>query len=345
MSIRSYSLRLGGGACTAAALLLSLVIPDALNGWLVGFAFWSSLPIGALVLVMMIRLIPGRWSRVLTAPAEAASLVLPLALLASLPLLIGTGALYPWSGQAEEGFRGAYLVPWSFALRTIGFFALTIALALALLLRPRWSTPLAAGGLILFVPFDTVIAFDWLMSLDPEFHSSGFGLYVLSIQVTIALCLLILVHLTTEPEDCAPPAGVLLSSLLLWAYFAFMQFFIIWSADLPQGVVWYQHRSGGAWTAVIWIVAALHLVPTFLLLFAPFRRGRAWLISVCIAVLLGKALEVCWLVLPDTSASLAAVVVTLLSLGGLGAVTAAIFPEALRRRRTPALARERKAVS
>jgi len=345
MNGRSARFWLTGGVCVAAGLLLSLLMPEAFGGWLIGLVFWSSLPLGGLVLIMMIRIIPGEWGRQLSDPAEAAVLVLPLIFLAALPMLVGLGALYPWTEETEEGFRSFYLVPWSFTLRTILFLALTMGLALILLARPRWSMPAAVAGLIVFVPFHTVIAFDWLMSLDSAFHSSGFGLYVLSIQVTIALCLLILVHLVMEPRDTGVLGGVLLSTLLLWAYFSFMQFFIIWSTDLPHRVAWYQHRSGGAWTAVIWIVAALHFVPTFLLFFTPFRRERRWLMRFCVAILLGKALEVCWLVLPDTSAGLPAIAVALLSLTGMGLLMAAALPEARRRRNQLTTAGEREVAS
>ncbi|WEX10567.1 hypothetical protein [Chelativorans sp. AA-79] len=333
MSDRSVQLWLVGVGCAVAALAVCLVVPKALGGWLMAFVFWSSLPLGALVLLMMIRIIPGKWRRELGGAAEVAILLSPLALLAVLPVFAGLGALYPWADTSGEGgFRGAYLMPWSFVLRTVLFFALSVALAVLLMGRPRWSMPVSVAGLILFVPFDTAIAFDWLMSLDPKFHSSGFGLYILSIQVVIAVCLLILAYLSAGPRAglSGIPGAVLLSALLLWAYFAFMQFFIIWSTNLPHGVLWYQHRSGGAWTGIMWVVAALHFLPAFLLLFSPFRRGRAWLMGFAAAILVGKALEVSWLVLPNIYAGFPSVAVALLSLGGLGALTAAAVPRARR---------------
>lgn len=328
----AFRLGVAGAACVAAALILSLLVPEAFGGWLAGFVFWSGIPLGALVLVMMIRIIPGRWAQELGEPAEAAMLLLPLAMLAALPVLAGLGALYPWAGETEQGFRGAYLAQGSFMLRTALFFALTTGLALLLVLRRRWSMQVSVCGLILFVLFDTAIAFDWLMSLDPEFHSSGFGLYVLSIQVTIALALLIPAHLSAAPgeQHRGVLGALLLCALLLWAYFAFMQFFIIWSTNLPPNVLWYQHRAAGSWSSVTYVIATLHFLPAFLLLFAPVRCGRQWLVGLCAAVLVGKALEACWLVLPDTSAGIASIAVAVLSLIGLGALSAAAFGEAQR---------------
>lgn len=183
---------LAGATSVALALVLGYAEPGALGGWLAAFFFWSSLPIGALCLAAMMGLIPGAWRAELQAQAGAAFLLLPLAALSVIPVLVGLAGLYSWAGApGSEGFRGIYLSPLFFIGRTVIFFAATGAIALLLLLRPQ-STAIAAVGLIVFVLFDTTIAVDWLMSLEPDFHSSGFGLYVLSIQATIALAFLIL---------------------------------------------------------------------------------------------------------------------------------------------------------
>lgn len=343
----TVALVLFGAACAAAALLIAVIFPRALGGWLVGFVYWSSLPLGALVLAMMIRIIPGRWGDELGGPAEAATLLLPAALPFVLPVLIGIDTLYPWARQVENNFRGLYLAPWSFVLRTLLFFAITIVFAIALL-RARRPVAIASAGLILVVLLDTAIAFDWLMSLDPQFHSSGYGLYVLSIQTTIALALLIPAHLLAKPGEkhTGVLGALLLTALLLWAYFAFMQFFIIWSTNLPNGASWYLRRVAGSWPAVVYLYAALHFVPIFLLLFGPIRRSRQWLIGLCMSVLAGKALEVVWLVLPDTGTDAASIIAALLSLAGLGALTGAALPELRRiRERIAAASADRAAAS
>lgn len=322
MMSRPAPVLIGVAAC-AAALLLALAEPKAaLAGWLVGFVYWGALPIGALALVMMMRLIPGGWDAELAPSAEAAMLLMPLAALAALPILVGVHALYGWAdAPSPSGFRAVYLTPGLFALRSMAGFAVFTLLAVLLLTRRAWSTPVASAGLIVFTLLTTMLAVDWLMSLDPEFHSSGFGLYVLSIQMTVALVTLIVFHLLSgDPATRLNIlGGLLLTVVLLWAYFAFMQYFIIWSGNLPHGVMWYQRRGTGIWSAAEYTIAVLHLAPAFLLFFPDIRGDRRWLLRLSLAVLAGKALECLWLVLPAIDAPLwAALLAAVLSLAGLG---------------------------
>jgi hypothetical protein len=291
----------GAGACVATLLIAIFDPHAAIAGWLVGFAFWSSLPIGSLALVMMMRVLGGGWRDELEPAGEGLLLLLPAAALAVVPVLVGMQSLYPWVGEAKEGFRAVYMSAPLFVLRTGIFFAVTGPLAFLLLIRPARSTPLSAGGLIVFVLLDTTIVVDWLMSLDPEFHSSGFGLYVLCIQMSVALAALILMRLSAGDigERCGVLGGLLLCAMLFWAYFAFMQYFIIYSNNLPPEVAWYRRHAEGGWSTVEYAIAVLHLGPGFLLFFPPIRRSRGWLAALCVLVLVGSALEMAWLVLPD----------------------------------------------
>ncbi|MGE3933031.1 MAG: hypothetical protein AB7F67_07260, partial [Rhodospirillaceae bacterium] len=146
---------IAGAALCVVALALALADPAAaLSGWLVAFVFWSALPIGGLVLAMMMALIPGAWREELRDHADAATLLMPLAAAAAAPLLIGVGAVYPWT--AVGGFAG-YLAPVPFALRTVAFFAFAGAAA-ALVTTRRRAVPMAAAGLCILVPAHTVVA-------------------------------------------------------------------------------------------------------------------------------------------------------------------------------------------
>ncbi|WP_027133218.1 hypothetical protein [Geminicoccus roseus] len=321
-------LLLAGLAACALALLGALWAPEAaLSGWLAAYVFWSAVPVGALGLLMMMRLIPGAWADELSLPAEACMLLAPLAVAAVLPVLLGMDMLYPWTAGVEaKGMRPLYLTSWFFILRTASFWAVVGLLLALLLLRRAWSTPVASGGLILFVLFGTTMAVDWLMSLEPDFHSSGFGLYVLSIQLTLALAVLIPVRLlrSAPPGRPAVLGGLLLTAILLWVYFAFMQYFIIWSGNLPPGVQWYATRATPVWNGAAQASAALQLLPALLLLFPLVRQSRVWLLVLCALVLAGKALEILWLVLPATdSGGMMAPFAFLLAWLGLGALSLA----------------------
>lgn len=331
---------LGAAGCAIALLLAVLDAKAAMAGWLAGFVFWSAVPLGGLLIRLMTRVIPGAWREEVTPTAEMLVMLLPLAALGVLPILIAGHALYPWMSEpAADGFRGVYLSVWFFCLRSVLFLAGAIVLAFLLAIRPAWSLPLGAAGLIAFVLFDAVIAVDWLMSLEPDFHSSGFGLYVISIQASIALMTVVLIRLNVDPANARPDllGALMLTMLLLWEYFAFMQYFIIWSENLPKEVAWFRERGAGIWSAAEYAFCLLALVPTFLLFFTAIRHSRRWLRALAAAILIGKAVEILWLVFPAVhTPGFISPLVALLTVLGLGLLSVAFLGWIGRGSRVPA---------
>lgn len=309
MRIRRSNLRLwsGVGLCLCAISVCGFLwAPQAaLPAWLAGAFFWSGIPVGSLGLLMMMRLIPGAWSDELRLFAEAGTMLLPLAALSFLPVLAGMGFLYEWAKVSPEGaFQAFYLTPWFFVLRSILWFALLAGLSFLFLTRRVGAVALSCIGLILFIVLGSAIAIDWLMSLDPKFHSSVFGLYALSTQMTVALVWMIAASLVSahHPKTTGVLGALMLTVLLIWTYLAFMQYFILWSGNLPHDVLWYRRRGTGLWSFLEEAMAALHLGP-LLLLILPLRNSRTWLLGLGGAVLLGKVLETAWLVLPGSPGS------------------------------------------
>lgn len=309
----------GGAALCAVALVIVLRQPPALVGWLAAATFWAGLPLGALCLALAMRLIPGPWREELGAPLDTMALLSPLSLIAFLPVLAGPGSIYGWMDR-----DAVYMSRWFFSGRSATFLVSAGLLAAFLLRRQCRASAVAVAGMIAFVLADTAIAVDWLMSLDRSFHSSGFGLYALSIQTTSALAAGMLLRLRNR---AAPPrsdlhGALLLTLLLLWIYFAFMQYFIVWSGDQPHGVAWYLRRAQGAWLAMAWVAGTLGILSCILLLFPPIRSSRPWLVMLASLALAGRALETAWLAVPSapaTAASTAAVVAGL-AFTGLGAL-------------------------
>jgi len=288
----------GAVACVLALGLVFVDTRAALGGWLVAAVWIGSIPIGALGLLMMMRMIPGPWRDELALPTQRLTLLMPLAALAMVPVLVGVGRLYPWVDLPLHGYRAAYLSVWTFELRTIVFFA--AAIAVVVLLPRSTGQALAAGGIIALTLYDTTMVVDWLMTLDPGFHSSGFALYGMSIQYAIAVSALIVLRLAVGPasENTSVLGALLITVLLTWTYLAFMQYLIIWSGNLPQGVAWFAKRGSAGWSVVEYVITISALGPLFLLFFPPVRAGRFWLIALSLVVMLGKVFELAWLVLP-----------------------------------------------
>jgi hypothetical protein len=275
---------------------------------------------------MMMRLIPGIWSNEAMVVMEAASVLVPLAALVFVPVLLGLGAAYPWVGQTQDtAFREFYLSPAFFVARTVLWFVLLGALAALLIVRRTWSMLLACLGLVLFPLGGTVIVTDWLMTLDPEFRSSGFGLYGMSIQAAIAIAAGAATALAISGTMIRKPAvlgGLLLTALLLWAYFSYMQYVVIWSSDFPKLIDWYKVRGTGIWRMTLWSLVVVHTAAIALLILPPVLRRRRLLIGIALAVLAGKLLEVAWIVLPAGrhGPGILAIGLFVLANAGLGAI-------------------------
>lgn len=325
------------GAAGAIVLLGALVVGAlaggaAWRGWL-GAAFLAiSLPVGALGLIMTMRLISGVWARETSPILEAEALLAPLGALTLVPVLAALPVLYRWVHEPQRtAFRAAWLTPGAFVGVTLAWLALIFALTALLARRPKAPRAISCVGLILFMIFGTFAATAWLQSLDPDFNSSGFGLYVISLQMLLALAVAIVIGLS-RPEGLPRPGilgGVLLTVLLLWGYFIFMPFFISWSADVPAAAVWYLRRGRGVWGDLAWLVAATRFIPAFLLLFRTVRNDRRWLLAVASVVAAGSVPEVAWLVLPSPpgglSADPATAAVFILAVTGISALSAALL--------------------
>lgn len=304
-----------------AMLLIAVAPADALRGWLAAAFLWSGVPIGALGFIMIIHLTGGRWGHATLPTLEVAALTLPIAAVALVPVLVGIGVLYPWVSAAPEGFKGGWLAPLPFALRTIILFA-GLGLALwALVARRGSAVAISSVGLIFLAPMMSLVLVDWLLSLDPEFHSSGFGLYAMSIQFTVGWMAVTWLLLRRQPERTAALGAIAITLILTWLYLAFTSYFIIWSGDLSDVVGWYKVRGQGGWGIAYAIAAGIEAAAFVILLFTRPRNSARWLSGIAVAMIAGKVIEAAWLVLPQGgSVRLGAVALYLLAVVALGLV-------------------------
>jgi hypothetical protein len=316
------------------ALVLAIIEPGAMTGWLGAAAMIQALPMTAAILLLAMRLIAGVWEPMLRPVCEAALLVLPLAALAFVPVLIGLGALYPWAAQPLAGFKGAWLTPGGFVLRTILWFALLGLLAWRGFGR-RPSAALASVGLILITAFGSLAEIDWLMTLDPDFVSSGFGLQVIAIGVCGGYGALLAARLLLGPAPARTGVlgGLFLTLLLIWAYFQFLTYLIVWSGNLAGGADWYLPRGEGLWGRALLLASALGGVPLLALLLPGPRTGARWLVALGLAAAVGRAIEFAWIAIPPGGGW--ALLVFLLAASGFAAAAAALLRAGCRGRIAP----------
>ncbi len=298
------------------------------RSYLIAYLFWLQIGLGCLGMVMLHHLAGGRWSALIRRIMEAGALALvPLAVL-FLPILIGLPSIYPW---ADADFlahsevvqqKAAYLNVPFFVGRAAVYWV--VWLGLALLLR-RWSLAqdrtgdpalttrlrrLSAAGIILYMLSATWASYDWMMSLEPEWFSSAYGLLVISGQATAALALAIIglrgLARNATAQDWTQSfnhlGNLLLAFVMIWAYLSFSQFLIIWSANIPEEAIWYGRRSQGGWLTLGLIVIGVHfVVPFFLLLSRRFKRRAQTLTVLAWLILAARLLDLAWLILPAFS--------------------------------------------
>ena len=320
MSRRPRLLVLAAIPVALAGIVVALPIdPHAvLVSYLAAVAAVSAIPIGALGVLMIGYLVPGRWTEGLHAPLTAAALTMPLAGLLFAPVLIGMPWLYPWAQHAASApgsLQAVYLTPLFFAARTVVYFL--IWTALTLWVRRSWAHPArmitaASAGLILYASTASFAGIDWLESLTPEFHSSIYGLLFLTFQVLAGLAFALAVALWRPGAPTFSYGAILLSALLLWAYIQAMQYIIIWSGDIPEEAVWYLRREAGGWGVVSWGLVLLQFVgPFFVMLSTQVRNGRKPLLAIAVLTLALRFVEAVWLALPGTGVQGAILALTL----------------------------------
>ncbi len=274
------SLTVGVVGLAATAIGFVLDPREALFSYLVGIAYWLGMAVGALMLLAILHASNAKWPVVVRRMLErmAASCIVFVPLF--IPILLGMKQLFVWVGRpanlSEEtrallDHKQAYLNVPFFLLRTAIYFALWAAVAYLL---NAWSVRqdtsrdngltlkqrrLGAFSLPFLALSITFAAFDWLMSLEPTWYSTIFGVYTFAGGFVGAIALLTLITVLAQGPNLYGSlvsvdhlhnlGNFLFAFVIFWAYIAFSQFMLTWIADLPEEAPWYLVRAAGKWHA------------------------------------------------------------------------------------------------
>jgi hypothetical protein len=319
---------IAGLAGVGLSVIGALIDPTQfLRSYLVGFLFWNGITLGALAIAMLHHLTGGGWGIVVRRVLEAASRTLPLMAVAFVPILVGLPQLYLWARPEAVAVdpllqhKAPYLNTTAFADRAILYFAILGTIAFLLnrwsLEQDRTADPalrrrmrlLSGPGLALWCLAVTFIAVVWLMSLDPLWFSSIYGVYLMGSQGLAALAFLILVagHLATRPplqgviqsRHIGDYGNLMLAFLMLWGYFSVSQLIIIWSGNLPEEIPWYLSRLHGGWGKVGLVLVIGHFaVPFAFLLSRSIKTAPRALAGVALLVLAMRWVDLYWQAAP-----------------------------------------------
>ncbi len=298
-----------------------------LQSYLQAYLFWIGIALGCLALLMLHHLVGGAWGFRVRRLLEAGTRTFPLLAVLLVPLLLGLGSLYPWARPEEVAaeellqHKSLYLNVPFFVLRAVVYFAVWMLLAAFL---NRWSLEqdrtgdrslarrlqgLSGPGLVLYGLTVTFSAIDWVMSLEPRWYSTIYGMLFMAGQGLEALAFVIVVaHLLGRRNplsDVASPAhfhdlgNLLLTFLMLWAYMAFSQFLIIWAENLTEEIPWYLHRTAGGWQGIaVALIILQFALPFVLLLSRATKRNSGALAAAATVILLMRYVDLFWLVAP-----------------------------------------------
>jgi hypothetical protein len=319
---------LAGGILSPVCAAMSIFTPrQFIESYLIGFLFVLGIALGSLAMAMVHQLSGGAWGVMVRRSLGAASRTLPVVTLLFLPILVGMRYLYPWTDSTLVAhdpllqWKRPYLnVPFFYA-RAIFYFAVWNSLSFFL---NRWSLEqdatgdpaiaqrmrsLSAGGLVAYGVTVSFASFDWLMSIEPHWYSTMFGVLVLGAQGLSALAFAVValdwlsrrapLSAVVRPAHFHDLGNLVLAFVMLWAYFAFSQYLIIWSGNLPEEIDWYAHRLARPWRAIGVTIVALHFaVPFLLLLSRRLKRDSRLLAGVAAWLLLLRLVDLIWTVEP-----------------------------------------------
>jgi hypothetical protein len=320
-----------GAVGILASVVLALVGDEGgatfFRSYLVSFAYFLSLALGALFFVLITHLTRAGWSVALRRLAEVFSwTLLPLGLLA-IVLFFGLGDLYEWSHAEEVAHdpllqgKSGFLNPTFFILRVVFYFVVWNLLASYFLRRstaqdqsgdPQLTVRMermAAPGTILFALTVTFAAFDLIMSLYPHWYSTIFGVYYFAGCALGFFCLAaIMMRALQRPDRLGRVlhAGhyhdigkLIFAFVVFWAYIGFSQYMLIWYGNIPEETVFYSVRQQGTWLWLSLVLLFGHFIVPFLWLLSRRPKRRPTMLALAaLWLLVMHWLDLFYLVVP-----------------------------------------------
>lgn len=304
---------------------------DAERTWqayLMAFFFYISLSLMSLLFLALFHLTKAQWSINVRRMFEAMTAYIPYALVLMVGLVVGGPHLYKWlnpdivAHDALLQHKSAYLNQTFFIIRAVIFFVgwwLFFKKIVGASLKQDKSgeeslmlkvIPYCVAFIAFFALSYSFLSVDLLMSLEPHWFSTIFGIYMFggSTQAMFAGVILLVLFLQKKglfngmvTMDHVHDLGkFLLGFTVFWAYIAFSQYMLIWYANMPEETVFFMHRSVGAWAWVsMGLLVFKFIIPFLLLLPRWAKRTPKYLATICVLILLTQVMDLYWLIYPN----------------------------------------------
>lgn len=311
-------------------ILVASVMRNSERAWysyLVSFFYVVSLALGGLFFTAIQHVTKAGWSVNVRRVAEALTSFLPYAVVGALVLFIGGPKLYEWFHPSEMAkdplllHKSGYLNPTFFAIRLLLFFGLWLWFSKVMVGRSlaqdktgdesltHKQVGTAIGFLFSFAFSYSFFSVDTLMSLEPHWFSTIFGVYCFAglFQSTMAFMILTILYLKKKGklvgyvnENHLHDLGKFMFAFtVFWAYIAFSQYMLIWYANMPEETFFYLPRLSPGWVCVsVALLLFKFIVPFLALLPRWAKRTPAHLAVISILILIMQYVDIYWLTYP-----------------------------------------------
>lgn len=316
----------------------------ALFDYLLAYVFIMSIAVGSLFLIALEYLAGAEWSTPIRRIPEFLSSLIPILFILVIPLLLNLRSIFEWSHPDVTSHdkilsgKSPYLNTTFFIIRTlftVGIWSLFYFLFIGNSRKQDTSkdqsltkknNKLSAAFMPIFAITITVSAIDWMMSLEPHWFSTIFGIYFFAGSFVAALAAITLATVLLKEKGYLHPRmtnehlfslGALQFTFInFWAYIAFSQFMLIWYANLPEETFWFIGRWGGYWSYISLGLIFIHfLVPYAVLLTQPAKMDPKRLKFISVWILFAHVLDLYWLIMPQVHSAKAGVLTILFEFG------------------------------
>ena len=319
-------------AATAVAGLAGVAATGPVAGWerfwinwIQWFLFLLTIGLGCLFIVALEHVVGAKWSVPLRRVPEKLSSLILLVCPAALLGLLSLRVLYPWT--SPESLQNPVIAGKSvwlnipfFAIRALACIALWI-IAYRIFVRgsmrqdqdkdPKFNVRVRRFAPVFMALFGitlTVASFDWISSLEPEWYSDVFGVYIFAgtFLAGLAATVLAVQHLMARgrlpgvrPDHVYNLGGFLFAFTVFWSYIGFAQYLLMWYANLPEEVFWYKERLEGLWGPLLLVLAILHFfVPFFALIPRDAKGSPRRMVWIAFIMLVAHWLDLYWMIFP-----------------------------------------------
>lgn len=302
----------------------------ALLNYLMAYMFILSIGIGSLLLIALEYVGGADWSVPIRRVVEFLSAIIIFLPILVLPLVFSIHDIFHWAHKdaaaVDEILKGKspYLNETFFIIRVFAVLAIWGSFYFLMIRNSNAQDKsrdqsLTKKNIILsaiFIPFFaitiTITAVDWLMSLEPHWFSTIFGVYFFSSSVVASLAAITLFVVKLKENGYMHPKlvddhlfslGALQFAFInFWAYIAFSQYLLIWYANLPEENFWFLHRWENGWQYLsIFLIIAHFIVPYAALLSQPAKMDPKRLKIISIWILFAHFIDLYWLVMPNVN--------------------------------------------